>query len=284
SYTERVVVQDDVAYTTTVNDRLRIFDVADASAPALLADVPLADVPRLEIAGTLLYATHIGTLPALSVIDVSDPSAPVTVGELPNDSIHGAYDALRVVGALGFPTNGIILDLSDPSAPQRPGVEPSEGQVRGVTVANGLTYLAEGSAGLRIVVPAESPLPQPECANGLDDDGDGKVDHPSDVGCSSAGDWTELPDCSNGVDDDRDGWTDHPNDPSCVDALANTETRPCSDGLDNDGDGKYDAADPQCGNGWGPEKSSCGFGAELALALGALRLRRRLSGAGAPPG
>ena len=107
----------------------------------------------------------------------------------------------------------------------------------------------------------------PECSDGEDNDGDGKVDHPDDPGCDS------------------------PEDDSEIDAPAPPE---CSDGIDNDGDGKIDftGQDPGCDS---PEDDSeidgpitanetalprTGSGSTVALvlgaglAVGALALRR----------
>jgi probable HAF family extracellular repeat protein len=111
------------------------------------------------------------------------------------------------------------------------------------------------------------------------------------------------PACSNGVDDDGDGRIDHPEDPGCRDAEGVSETSQCQDGLDNDaelridfdggasldrdGDGFVDAAynpatpavgepDPHCaGRPWRNREGACGLGVELALVLAALRARKR---------
>jgi hypothetical protein len=58
------------------------------------------------------------------------------------------------------------------------------------------------------------------CSNGLDDDADGRSDFPADPGCSAAGDADETdladePACHNARDDDQDGLTDYPVDPGC---------------------------------------------------------------------
>lgn len=83
----------------------------------------------------------------------------------------------------------------------------------------------------------------PVCSDGIDDDGDGKTDFPSDPGCLNAVDETEgdvcattptdpaCPACSNGLDDDGDLATDYPNDPSCVAASTSSESCLQSDGL-----------------------------------------------------
>jgi Putative Ig domain len=95
------------------------------------------------------------------------------------------------------------------------------------------------------------PITFPSCADGIDNDGDGLIDFPSDPGCWSADGpgAIENPECNNGTDDDSDGLIDFPNDPQCGRPFAVSETTlvPCSDGIDNDGDGFIDAgSDPQC--------------------------------------
>jgi hypothetical protein len=90
----------------------------------------------------------------------------------------------------------------------------------------------------------------PRCADGLDNDGDGRVDAPADPGCDDPADEAEtapaLP-CDDGVDNDGDGLVDHPDDPACADPLSPTEESACSDALDNDGDGLVDHPyDPGC--------------------------------------
>ncbi len=93
-----------------------------------------------------------------------------------------------------------------------------------------------------------------ECDDGIDNDRDGLVDWPADVGCDDPTDASEhspaLP-CDDGQDDDGDGGTDFDpatvvdplagtGDPSCEDPSSPTETTRCQDGIDNDGDGAID--------------------------------------------
>jgi len=119
--------------------------------------------------------------------------------------------------------------------------------------------------------------PVAECGNGLDDDGDGATDFPTDTSCRNA-DWpfeasecannidddgdtltdsadpnchhpydrSETPDCADGLDNDFDGLIDFPNDTDCNSASDETEAPDCSDGFDNDGDGLVDLADVEC--------------------------------------
>ncbi len=105
---------------------------------------------------------------------------------------------------------------------------------------------------------AESVSLSGECRNGVDDDRDGLVDYPDDLGCTDPDDASELDSsvaCDDGVDNDGDGVTDFGpiggvNDPGCTDPRGASELPvdyACSDGLDNDGDGTIDFPDdPGC--------------------------------------
>jgi hypothetical protein len=87
------------------------------------------------------------------------------------------------------------------------------------------TYYANGALPLTGRPPAA-------CADGIDNDGDGKTDYPADPGCSGAADNTEtepLPPptvCTDGIDNDQDGLTDYPNDPGCTSADDGDESNP----------------------------------------------------------
>ena len=73
----------------------------------------------------------------------------------------------------------------------------------------------------------DSGPPQPKCNDGIDNDGDGKVDYPNDPGCSAPNvddeaddcpDGPNCPQCANGKDDDANSKTDYPDDPGCTSA------------------------------------------------------------------
>jgi hypothetical protein len=96
------------------------------------------------------------------------------------------------------------------------------------------------------------------CSDGLDNDGDGRIDLGPDAGCASAADTSELSalQCDNGLDDDGDGkidWRgDGTGDPHCSGLLDGTELPP-------------------------PPGPGCGIGPELLLLgplLAAVRRRR----------
>lgn len=90
-------------------------------------------------------------------------------------------------------------------------------------------------------------LPQidPQCVDGIDNDGDGLVDFPEDPGCWGNEDDAELAACSDGIDNDGDGLTDFPDDPGCYAPFYTIEDPQCSDGVDNNRDGNIDFPNDQ---------------------------------------
>ncbi len=152
-----------------------------------------------------------------------------------------------------------------------------------------------------------TPLPA-TCSNGLDDDGDGKIDYQAgassrDYGCASATDFNESGTalCDDGIDNDGDGRIDYRKAPAlgdigCSSHRSQVEAPQCQDGINNDlasgidfdggasanGGTPLDVPDPQCTaptlGSEAPAVGGCGFGPELAFAvplLAAARKRRR---------
>lgn len=110
--------------------------------------------------------------------------------------------ALDTSGNVDSTMNGWVQISSKPGAIERlvgPGTdgrnlkltngESSEVEVR-VTNAYGVTYILADDLGYEPKDPLATPRPQ--CANGIDDDGDGVNDFPADEGCAFANDDSEA--------------------------------------------------------------------------------------------
>jgi hypothetical protein len=99
-----------------------------------------------------------------------------------------------------------------------------------------------------------------QCSDGIDNDSDGMIDFPEDLGCVGDNDETEdslqSAQCQDGRDNDEDGKIDYPVDPGCFAPQADDETDDCpsgpqcpqcADGIDNDDNGVMDyPGDPGC--------------------------------------
>lgn len=81
------------------------------------------------------------------------------------------------------------------------------------------------------------PPPQPECSDGVDNDGDLLVDYPEDPNCASPTDDAErfLFACNDGVDNDGDLDVDHPLDRDCAGPEDDTEDHARTTGIPYDG-------------------------------------------------
>jgi hypothetical protein len=102
------------------------------------------------------------------------------------------------------------------------------------------------------------------CSDGVDDDGDGKLDYPFDPGCTSPDDDDEsdpcpgagCPECADGIDNDHDGKIDYPADTTCTCAADNSESCPSTDGVTTitaaatmgDTTGAHNDVSPACGS------------------------------------
>jgi hypothetical protein len=282
-------------------ERLVQIDPASATATEIgLFGAGYQDVHALALSpsGTL-YAFHptdrspelYGIPAAFGVVD------PATGAVTSSTSLGG-----DPIGADFDPSGRLYATDFSPVAPsQLVRIDPATGSA---------TVL--GSIGLGPVTGLAATSPtgdDPDCADGVDNDGDGRVDAAADPGCAGAGDLSEKAPgvaCDDGADNDGDGYIDYPSDPGCWLPTFPFEKPQCQDGIDNDGqpgtdfdggqsihgacsggscpagvnDPEADGVpnpDPQC-KAWHNQEqsSSCGLGFELAVLLPLLaRLRGR---------
>jgi hypothetical protein len=101
------------------------------------------------------------------------------------------------------------------------------------------------------VAPSGPETTGPQCSDGVDNDGDGKVDS-ADPGCHSDGN-PKNPDSYVPSDTDE---ADSPNAPSGEPTPGEKGKPQCSDNKDNDGDGLVDEDDPGCHSDGNPNNAS----------------------------
>ncbi len=98
-------------------------------------------------------------------------------------------------------------------------------------VVDGRTVTYDMSTKTVTMSEGTTPPPPAVCADGIDNDGDGKTDYPTDPGCSSSTDTDEynapIAACSDGLDNDGDTKIDYgtgaSNDPGCTSLTDNDE-------------------------------------------------------------
>jgi hypothetical protein len=147
-------LQGDMLYAIDFESLLAI-DISDRIRPSLVGSVPVPGARRIAADGNIAL---VGSTTGLQAVDITNPSAPVMVGEyaqiLPGHPF--VIDSGFAYVAEGiFPGPGIrIVDLSQPDRPVDVGaldamraVEP--GAFHGVEVRGTLAYVSDG-VGLRI--------------------------------------------------------------------------------------------------------------------------------------
>ena len=166
---------------------------------------------------------------------VVDGAGEVQFSTTPPASMSGTSHVLQVVSrsGVGFKTSNVIMvDVLDPDADAD---------------RDGLSNLRELQLGANVF---DADSDDGGTADGQEVDVDGT--DPLSAGDDVPGERA----CENGVDDDGDGRLDCADD-ECVQPCAEVA---CADGIDNDGNGVSDCADPDCQQTFVCGESSCGNG------------------------
>ncbi len=158
-----VVAVDDAVFTLDSAHKLRVLSV-DGDLVSVRGSVTLPEGgARLTVAGGIAYvAGSSGGTGGFLTVDVSDLDAPALISGIDDNSLAGAAIALNgsgravVAGGINFVFGGFKgLDLVDVADPANTGgfvtryTLPEVG--RDVSIANGIAFVADGSAGLQVV-------------------------------------------------------------------------------------------------------------------------------------
>lgn len=270
------------AVTTTTNATLRNVTITGDGGRGISALFDFYGTPTVQVQSSIVSGNDRGDILGFGQDD--SVVLPVSLGHnVIGDGGAGAFtqptDLVRtdpLLGALddnGGPTPTHLPD------PESPAIDRGDAATCPATDQRGVVRPIDGDGDSVAAcdVGAVEVEPGP-CRNGLDDDGDGRIDA-ADRGCSGAADDSERGSdvCDDGLDNDGDGLADMPDDPGCPLPYATLEDPPCDDGLDNDANGLTDFEDPKCTPYWPYWEVTprCGLGGEIALALPALFAWRR---------
>jgi hypothetical protein len=124
-----VVVRDGYAYVAAYDAGLRIYDVTSGKAPTLVATAgTLGQAGQVRLAGSYAYVLNGGFEYSLTIVDVTDPAHPATVGAVAVPSSFACFDFCENSYFQGIAVSGHIVyvsgargllavDVADPAHP-----------------------------------------------------------------------------------------------------------------------------------------------------------------------
>jgi hypothetical protein len=142
---------------------IEVVDVSNPAAPVLL-DTTLEGLHFSDLdttpSGNRIFAAE---FTALWVIDATNPSNLIPIGQEPLTVAGSAIDVVGTLAYVGVGGSGLeIIDVSNPTDPAPRGVLNTPGFVQDIQVVGTRAYLADGSSGtLRIVDVSNPDLPLP---------------------------------------------------------------------------------------------------------------------------
>ncbi len=201
------------------------------------------NAPKVVVASTANDLTQVDTVVYIRSAMCTDGTMEVACND--NAVLSPTVDHRSTVTvALDPGTYYVVVDYVNPSSPTNPPMGTYDLTVH-FFVGEGVACQTGDDCGPGLV--CRIPLggttkvcSKHVCSDGVDDDGDGKLDYPTDPGCTSPTDDDETddcpngpmcPECGNGIDDDGDGHIDYPADPTCKSASDVSEACPTSEGV-----------------------------------------------------
>ncbi len=202
-----------------------------------------------DVVDSFTYEVSDGEFTAQATVTITVTAAPpVNTPPTANDDAYNATSgvALNVAapGVLGNDTDdgllsplvvsNLVTDTASGTLSLNADGSFSYTSVAGFEGNDSFTYeVSDGefTAQATATITVTAVLADPQCSDGIDNDGDTLIDFPADPGCIDANDDDEtdappVAQCSDGIDNDGDGLIDFPADPGCYIATDNDETDP----------------------------------------------------------
>ena len=130
---------------------VRIFDISDPNDPVDIGDFHAPAnhwASYLAADGDLVYVSFSYTL--FGILDVSDPTAPVLVGQVDIDHPWRIVLAGDLAYVMSSESDPLIVDVTDPTAPAIVGVLPTSGGAADLRIVGNLAHVVT-AAGIDII-------------------------------------------------------------------------------------------------------------------------------------
>ena len=163
-----IELDDSLLYLSTGIREAQVFDISDVTNPALMGGLGVGH--HFQLVTDICLQDDIAYLSTIVeggffIVDMSDPAAPVTLGQIDGLSLYNVIavgDLVYSAGPLPGTTNDpgfYIIDVADPSSPTIVSVTGTPGAAysEAVEVKGNTAYIPAGDAGL-IVMDVSDPL------------------------------------------------------------------------------------------------------------------------------
>lgn len=140
AYPTSLDVVDNLAFVTTERDGLQILDISDPQNFVSVGALAMRNPFAVQVKGGLAYVSEVGGPGRMTIVDVSQPSAPRQVGsfDTPGNVVDISVQSGRAY--LADSSGLIIVDVSNPQFPVELGRYSTSSWVRGAAVADSLVY------------------------------------------------------------------------------------------------------------------------------------------------
>lgn len=145
-----LLVQDNNAFISETNGRIRVVDLSVPDQPATLSTYQGTSdgYPcHLALDGNFIYSSGSGSGSGIEVVDISNPANPAMVGFL---ACEGSTKSMTVVGGFAYldqyPNGLLVVDLAQPESPTLLSTAPCGVGGRDIHYQDGFLYLVETAA------------------------------------------------------------------------------------------------------------------------------------------
>jgi hypothetical protein len=146
-------ISDSYCYLVTFHD-LYVLDISNPVLPELVGiNQPSSGIDlHIQIMGNYAYLTN--TVEGLRVVDISDPSNPVTVGSVGSSYFNYMTSEGNYIYVTDNQNNLRVFDISNPATPVEVGTlnfpAPND-LTSGIAAHNGYVYVSQYEAGLKVI-------------------------------------------------------------------------------------------------------------------------------------